>query len=161
MASKSTTGTLHRRLMMAGKEEYGPNHIKNYVLGEMKPYGNYPQSLLDTFKQKSLIGPKAHLKTEDAHAGVLQIDPGTDYAAQHPRLAGGLLHHPGRRRLHLGRRLLRLWTRHHYLRRTLHLPRHENHQRRAPAGLDIQLGPGRRPKRIRRRRKTNLTKLEK
>lgn len=66
---------------MAGKEEVGPNHIKNYELEEMQPYGNYPQSLLDTFRQKSLIGRSGHLKTEDASAVVLQIDPGTDYAA--------------------------------------------------------------------------------
>ena len=66
---------------MAGKEERGPNHIKNYELGEMPPYGNYPRSLLDTFKQKSLIGPGSHLKTEDAHAGLLEIAPGTDYPA--------------------------------------------------------------------------------
>ena len=66
---------------MAAKEELGPNHIKNYELGEMQPYGNYPQSLLDTFKNKSLLGPGAHLKTEDAHAGLLEIAPGTDYAA--------------------------------------------------------------------------------
>ena len=66
---------------MAAKEELGPNHIKNYELGEMQPYGNYPQSLLDTFKNKSLLGPGAHLKIEDAHAGLLEIAPGTDYAA--------------------------------------------------------------------------------
>lgn len=66
---------------MADKEELGPNHIKNYELGEMQPYGNYPQSLLDTFKNKALLGPRAHLKTEDAHAGLLEIAPGTDYAA--------------------------------------------------------------------------------
>ena len=66
---------------MAAKEELGPNHIKNYELGEMQPYGNYPQSLLDTFMNKSLLGPGAHLKTEDAHAGLLEIAPGTDYAA--------------------------------------------------------------------------------
>ncbi len=66
---------------MADIEELGPNHIKNYELGEMQPYGNYPQSLLDTFKNKALLGPRAHLKTEDAHAGLLEIAPGTDYAA--------------------------------------------------------------------------------
>ena len=66
---------------MGDQEERGPNHIKNYELGPMQPYGNYPQSLLDTFRVKSLLSPGAHLKTEDAHAGLLEIAPGTDYAA--------------------------------------------------------------------------------
>ncbi len=66
---------------MAGKEELGPNHIKDYELGPMPKYGNYPQALLDTFRVKSLLSPGSHLKTDDAHAGLLEIAPGTDYPA--------------------------------------------------------------------------------
>ena len=40
-----------------------------------------PSLFWTPLSRSHLSGPGAHLKTEDAHAGVLQIDPGTDYAA--------------------------------------------------------------------------------
>ena len=70
---------------MANKEERGANHVKGYELGPMPKYGNYPQPLLDNFSAKSLLGPGAHLKSEDGHIGLLELAPGTDYPAHiHP-----------------------------------------------------------------------------
>ena len=101
---------------MGDQEERGPNHIKNYELGPMQPYGNYPQSLLDTFRVKSLLSPNAHLKTEDAHAGPARDCPGHRLRCSHSRLARGLFHHQGDRGLRLGRGLVHRRARHHDLR---------------------------------------------
>ena len=70
---------------MSNKEELGTNHVKGYELGPMPKYGNYPQSLLDNFSGKPLLGPKAHLKSDEGHIGLLELAPGTDYPAHiHP-----------------------------------------------------------------------------
>ncbi len=66
-------------------EEQGKYYIKNYELSRMSSYSNYPQSLLEAMRVKSLIGPSGPIADEDINVSAFQLEPGTYYGGHaHP-----------------------------------------------------------------------------
>ena len=79
------------------KRSEAPTTSRTMSSGPMQPYGNYPQSLLDTFRVKSLLSPDAHLKTEDAPCRPAGDRPRHRLRGPRARLARGVLHNQGDR----------------------------------------------------------------
>ena len=68
------------------KEEKGKYFIKNYELGAMPSYSNYPRWLTDAMHLKSLIGPEGAISENDIGLSAFELDAGTYYGAHaHPQ----------------------------------------------------------------------------
>ncbi len=65
--------------------ERGKYFTKDYELSHMASYSNYPQSLLEAMRVKSLIGPRGDIPEQDINVSAFQLAPGTHYGGHvHP-----------------------------------------------------------------------------
>ena len=74
-------------------EQKGKYFIKNYELSQMSSYSNYPQSLLQAMRIKSLIGPRGEIPEQDIRVSAFELDPRDRLWRARPPSSRGLHHH--------------------------------------------------------------------